>query len=35
MLMADERQIINHRIDMTIQMLEALPWPKHLRSVMG
>lgn len=28
-----ERQIINHHIDVTIQMLEALPWPKHLRRV--
>jgi HD-GYP domain-containing protein (c-di-GMP phosphodiesterase class II) len=29
----DERQIINHHITMTIQMLEALPWPKHLSNV--
>ena len=28
-----ERQIINHHIDVTIQMLEALPWPKYLRNV--
>ncbi len=28
-----ERQIINHHIEVTIQMLEALPWPKHLRNV--
>ncbi len=28
-----ERQIINHHIDVTIQMLEALPWPRHLRNV--
>ncbi|MDB5808197.1 MAG: metal dependent phosphohydrolase [Betaproteobacteria bacterium] len=28
-----ERQIINHHIDVTIQMLEALPWPKHLKNV--
>lgn len=28
-----ERQIINHHIDVTIQMLEALPWPKHLKHV--
>jgi HD-GYP domain-containing protein (c-di-GMP phosphodiesterase class II) len=28
-----ERQIINHHIDITIQMLEALPWPKHLKHV--
>jgi HD-GYP domain-containing protein (c-di-GMP phosphodiesterase class II) len=28
-----ERQVINHHITMTIQMLEALPWPKHLSNV--
>ncbi|TCJ15042.1 GAF domain-containing protein [Parasulfuritortus cantonensis] len=28
-----ERGIINRHIDMTIAMLEALPWPKHLRHV--
>ena len=28
-----ERQIINHHIEVTIQMLEALPWPKHLKKV--
>ncbi|MBE9608973.1 HD family phosphohydrolase [Chitinilyticum piscinae] len=28
-----ERQIINHHIEVTIQMLESLPWPKHLRNV--
>jgi len=32
-LTSGERQIINHHIDVTIQMLEALPWPKHLRNV--
>jgi HD-GYP domain-containing protein (c-di-GMP phosphodiesterase class II) len=32
-LTAAERQIINHHIDVTIQMLEALPWPKHLKRV--
>ena len=32
-LTGDERQIINHHITMTIQMLEALPWPKHLSNV--
>jgi HD-GYP domain-containing protein (c-di-GMP phosphodiesterase class II) len=32
-LTADEREIINHHIDLTIQMLEALPWPKHLKNV--
>ncbi|MEQ1515004.1 MAG: HD domain-containing phosphohydrolase [Usitatibacteraceae bacterium] len=25
-----ERQTINHHIDATIKMLEALPWPRHL-----
>jgi HD-GYP domain-containing protein (c-di-GMP phosphodiesterase class II) len=29
----DEREIINHHINMTIQMLEALPWPRHLSNV--
>ena len=29
----DERQVINHHIVATIKMLEALPWPKHLRNV--
>ncbi len=32
-LTRDERQIINHHIEVTIQMLEALPWPKHLSNV--
>ncbi|HUN69446.1 MAG TPA: HD domain-containing phosphohydrolase [Burkholderiales bacterium] len=32
-LTAEERQIINHHIVATIKMLEALPWPKHLRNV--
>ena len=32
-LTAAERQIINHHIEVTIQMLEALPWPKHLQNV--
>jgi hypothetical protein len=32
-LTAVERQIINHHIEVTIQMLEALPWPKHLKNV--
>ena len=32
-LTAAERKIINHHIEVTIQMLEALPWPKHLTSV--
>jgi HD-GYP domain-containing protein (c-di-GMP phosphodiesterase class II) len=29
----DEREIINHHIVATIKMLEALPWPKHLKNV--
>ena len=28
-----ERRIINHHIDVTIRMLEALPWPQHLKNV--
>jgi HD-GYP domain-containing protein (c-di-GMP phosphodiesterase class II) len=28
-----ERAIINHHIEVTIQMLEALPWPRHLKNV--
>jgi HD-GYP domain-containing protein (c-di-GMP phosphodiesterase class II) len=32
-LTPEERQIINHHIEVTIQMLEALPWPKHLKKV--
>lgn len=32
-LTAAERKIINHHIEVTIQMLEALPWPKHLKNV--
>ncbi len=32
-LTAAERQIINHHIEVTIKMLEALPWPRHLKSV--
>ncbi len=32
-LTAAERKIINHHIEVTILMLEALPWPKHLKSV--
>lgn len=30
-LTAAERKIINHHIEVTISMLEALPWPKHLK----
>ncbi len=29
----EERQVINHHIVATIKMLEALPWPKHLKNV--
>jgi HD-GYP domain-containing protein (c-di-GMP phosphodiesterase class II) len=32
-LTAAERQVINHHINVTIQMLEALPWPRHLQNV--
>lgn len=32
-LTQEERQIINHHIDVTIKMLESLPWPNHLRNV--
>ncbi|MET0267582.1 MAG: HD domain-containing phosphohydrolase [Duganella sp.] len=28
-----ERKIINNHIAVTVRMLEALPWPKHLRNV--
>ncbi|MDP2827933.1 MAG: HD domain-containing phosphohydrolase [Sulfuricellaceae bacterium] len=32
-LTAEEREIINHHIVSTIHMLEALPWPNHLKRV--
>ncbi len=32
-LTKEERETINHHIVATIKMLEALPWPKHLRNV--
>ncbi|MDP1651800.1 MAG: HD domain-containing phosphohydrolase [Rhodocyclaceae bacterium] len=32
-LTAKERETINHHIVATIRMLEALPWPKHLKNV--
>lgn len=32
-LTQDEREIINYHIVATIKMLEALPWPKHLKNV--
>jgi HD-GYP domain-containing protein (c-di-GMP phosphodiesterase class II) len=28
-----EREIINHHIDVTIKMLESLPWPGYLKNV--
>jgi len=32
-LTAAEREIINHHIVSTIKMLDALPWPSHLKHV--
>lgn len=32
-LTAEEREIINHHVVSTINMLEALPWPSHLKHV--
>jgi HD-GYP domain-containing protein (c-di-GMP phosphodiesterase class II) len=32
-LNAEERSVINHHIEVTIEMLEKLPWPKHLKNV--
>jgi HD-GYP domain-containing protein (c-di-GMP phosphodiesterase class II) len=32
-LTGPERQVINRHIDLTIHMLEQLPWPKHLQRV--
>jgi HD-GYP domain-containing protein (c-di-GMP phosphodiesterase class II) len=32
-LTAAEREVINHHIVATIKMLEALPWPHHLKNV--
>jgi hypothetical protein len=29
----EERRIINHHIEVTIMMLESLPWPRHLKNV--
>ncbi|MFA5265869.1 MAG: HD domain-containing phosphohydrolase, partial [Opitutaceae bacterium] len=29
----EERQVINNHVTTTIKMLEALPWPRHLRRV--
>ena len=32
-LTGSERRVINHHIDVTIKMLESLPWPRHLQRV--
>ena len=32
-LNAQEREIINNHISVTIRMLESLPWPRHLQQV--
>jgi HD-GYP domain-containing protein (c-di-GMP phosphodiesterase class II) len=32
-LTQEEREMINRHIDVTIKMLESLPWPRHLRNV--
>ena len=32
-LTAEEREVINHHIVATINMLQALPWPSHLKRV--
>jgi HD-GYP domain-containing protein (c-di-GMP phosphodiesterase class II) len=32
-LTPEEREVINHHIEVSIKMLESLPWPKHLRNV--
>jgi HD-GYP domain-containing protein (c-di-GMP phosphodiesterase class II) len=32
-LSSEEREVINHHIVSTINMLEALPWPRHLKNV--
>ncbi|MDO9010968.1 MAG: HD domain-containing phosphohydrolase [Gallionella sp.] len=32
-LTSAEREIINRHIEVTIRMLESLPWPKHLKNV--
>lgn len=32
-LTAAERKVINHHIEVTIKMLESLPWPTHLSRV--
>ncbi|MFT4924721.1 MAG: HD-GYP domain-containing protein (c-di-GMP phosphodiesterase class II) [Phenylobacterium sp.] len=32
-LTEEERRLINHHMDITIEMLETLPFPKHLKNV--
>jgi len=32
-LTEEERKVINHHIEVTITMLESLPWPRHLKNV--
>jgi HD-GYP domain-containing protein (c-di-GMP phosphodiesterase class II) len=32
-LTEEERKVINHHIEVTIMMLESLPWPRHLKNV--
>jgi len=32
-LTEEERKIRNHHIEVTIMMLESLPWPRHLKNV--
>jgi HD-GYP domain-containing protein (c-di-GMP phosphodiesterase class II) len=32
-LTAEERKTINRHIELTIKMLESLPWPRHLKNV--
>lgn len=32
-LTAAEREVINRHINVTIEMLESLPWPRHLQNV--
>jgi hypothetical protein len=32
-LTAEERKVIHHHIEVTIRMLESLPWPRHLKNV--
>ena len=32
-LTQEERQVINHHIEVTIKMLESLPWPRHMKNV--